>query len=44
MQAIVKKPPLTPEESVTKQLKIIYRLTTADNGKFFSVEGAQLPY
>ncbi|KAK9821365.1 hypothetical protein WJX74_003928 [Apatococcus lobatus] len=44
LSAVMKKGPITPAESVTKQLQIIKGLTPADNGKYISVDGNQLPY
>ena len=35
---------ITPEESVTAQLKVIDGLSAGDNGKFFSYDGSILPF
>lgn len=43
-KAVFAKIVISPEESVTLQLKIYDALTTADNGKFLSYDGSEIPW
>jgi len=44
IRAIVAKTPLSPEESVATQLKVIHGLKFEDSGKFYCYDGSIIPW